>query len=131
MPAEPTTLTIHDHPARWFAVGNEADFVAEITVEYRGGGWWRAQLGTGAPRTEEHGTYRSLADAQAWAASTMEEQADKARATCAEICGTDGTDTDRRPGDFACGVMNPHGVSTTITDGDGNDVTDDYRLNRM
>lgn len=128
MPAEPTTLTLSDHPARWFAVSNESDFVAQITVEYRGGGWWRAQLDTGAPRTEEHGTYRSLADTQRWAAATMEEQAAKARATCE--CGTDGEDTSGN-GNFACGVLSPHGISTTITDADGCDVTDDYRLNRM
>lgn len=129
MPAEPKNLTLSDHPARWFAVGNESDFVATITVEYRGGGWWRAQLNTGAPRTEEHGTYRSLADAQRWAASTMEEHADKARATCE--CGTDGNDDPPGSGAFQCGVLSPHGISTTITDGDGNDVTDDYQLNRM
>lgn len=129
MPAEPRTLTIHDHPARTFMVGNEADIVATIKVEYRGGGWWCAQLDTGAPRDEEHFTTRSLADAQRWAASTMEEHADKARATCE--CGTDGSDDDRRPGDFACGVMSPHGISVTVTDADGNDVTQDYYINGM
>lgn len=137
MLAEPSTLTIHDHSARAFMVFNEVQIVAEIEIEYRGGGWWKAWLDDGVPAKPEDPWYpdypsyvsRSLADAQAWAASTMEEQADKARATCG--CGTDGMDDPPGRGNFACGVMSPHGISTTITDGDGNDVTDDYRLNRM
>lgn len=132
MPAEPKTLDIrHDNPARVFMVSNEVQIIAVLGVVYRGGGWWRAGYTEDIPKDAPHYTTRSLSGAQKWCASTMEELADKARADCAETCGTDGTDTDRRPGDFACGVTSPHGISTTITDGDGNDVTDDYRLNRM
>jgi hypothetical protein len=130
MTAEPSTLTIHDNPARIFYVANEAQIIAEIEVEYRGGGWWRAQLDTGAPRREEYSASRSLSWVQRWAAATMEEQAEKARADCAKICGTDGEDTSGN-GTFACGVMSPHGISITVSDGDGNDLTQDYLINGM
>jgi hypothetical protein len=130
MSAEPSTLTVHDNPARYFSVSNEVDEVAAIEVTYRGGGWWRAQLNTGAPHAEEYSASRSLRDVQKWAAATMKEQADKAREDCAKICGTDGQDTTGN-GTFACGVMSPHGVSVSVSDGDGNDVTQDYLINGM
>lgn len=128
---EPSTITYQDNPARYFEVSNETDIVATIEVEYRGGGWWRATLDDGGdPRKRPTAAYRSLSDAQRWAAATMEEQANKARATCAEICGTDGQDISGN-GNFACGVMSPHGVSIGVHDGDGNDVTQDYLINGM
>lgn len=129
MPAEPKTLTIHDNPAREFRVANESDIVAVIEVEYRGGGWWRAYADNGGPERPTYAS-RSLADTQRWAASTMEEQADTARSDCAEICGTDGEDTDGN-GNFACGVMSPHGVAVSVLDGDGDDRTQDYYINGM
>jgi hypothetical protein len=128
MTSEPRTLTIHDNPARRFTVSNESGFVAEIDIEYRGGGWWRAELNDGGdPRKRERYTSRSLADVQRWAATTMEEQADKARATCS--CGTNGMDDPIGSGNFACGVLSPHGISVMVTDGDGTDVTQDYLIN--
>jgi len=132
MTAEPSTLTHLDNPARHFSVSSENGFVTEIEVTYRGGGWWRAQLNTGAPRTEEHCTSRSLRTAQKWAATTMEEHADTARATCErETCKTDGMDDPQGSGNFACGVLSPHGISVQVTDGDGNDLTQDYLNNGM
>lgn len=129
MSAEPSTLTTHDNPARYFYVGNESGEIATITVTYRGGGWWRAQLDTGAPRDEEYSAARELSWVQRWAATTMEEQADKARATCG--CGTDGSDIPEGSGNFQCGVMSPHGISVSVTDADGNDLTQDYLINGM
>ncbi len=129
MSAEPKTLTIHDNPARYFTVSNEVEEYARIEIEYQGGGWWRAWLDTGGPDKPTYAS-RGLADVQRWAASTMEEQADTARAECAEICGTDGEDTTGN-GTFACGVMSPHGISVSVLDGDGNDVTQDYYNNGM
>lgn len=125
---EPRTLTHLDNPARYFSVSNESDEIASVTVSYRGGGWWRATLDDGSPGKRAYYTARSLSDAQRWAASTMEEQADKARATCE--CGTDGSDTNGF-GRFACGVMSPHGISVTVSDGPGNDLTQDYLINGM
>lgn len=127
---EPRTLTYLDNPARYFYVGNETGEIASITVTYRGGGWWRAELDTGAPRDEDRYVSRSLADCQRWAAATMEEQADKARADCAKICGTDGEDVSGN-GNFACGVLSPHGISVAVSDADGNDLTDDSHHNGM
>lgn len=132
MPAEPSTLTIHDNPARYFYVTNEVQEIARIEVVYRGGGWWSAFLSTGSTVDPDRDAYpsRSLRDVQKWAAATMEEQADKARAECAEKCGTDGEDTSGN-GNFACGVMSPHGISVGVTDGDGNDLYQDYLTNGM
>lgn len=129
MTAEPKTLTHHDNPARTFTVSTESDIAATIEIEYRGGGWWRAALDTGGPHRPSY-TSRWLSWVQQWAASTMEEQADRAREECAKICGTDGQDTDGN-GNFACGVMSPHGISISVSDGDGNDVTQDYLINGM
>jgi hypothetical protein len=126
MPSEPRTLTHLDNPARTFMVSNESDIIFTAAVEYRGGGWWCGYADT----TDDPDVYnsRSIADAQRWAATTMEEQADKARATCG--CGTDGEDTTGN-GNFACGVLSPHGISVTVTDADGNDLTQDYYINGM
>ena len=58
--------------------------------------------------------------------SVAEESADRARTECAEICGTDGEELTPGRGDFACGVMNPHGISVQVVE-DGRDVTgEDY-----
>lgn len=137
MTAEPKTLTIHDNPARVFTVSNEVQIVAEIEIEYRGGGWWRAWLDNEEPIQPGDPSYplypnyvsRSLSDVQRWAVTTMEEQADKARATCE--CGTDGMDIPKGSGNFQCGVMSPHGISISVTDADGNDLTQDYYINGM
>lgn len=129
MTAEPKTLTISDNPARYFYVTNESQEIVNIEVEYRGGGWWRATLDTGGPDNPTTAS-RELSWVQKWAASTMEEQADKARAACAEECGTDGQDTSGH-GNFACGVMSPHGISIGVADGDGNDRYQDYLTNGM
>lgn len=130
MPAEPRTLTIHDNPAREFRAVHESGIIAVIVVEYRGGGWWRAHFDEGGAPDSAAYISRSLSDTQRWAASTMEEQADTARADCAKICGTDGEDTSGN-GTFACGVLSPHGISVTVTDGDGDDLTQDYYTNGM
>lgn len=55
--------------------------------------------------------------------ATAERAADKARAACAKICGTNGEDTDGR-GNFACGVLSEHGIHIQITQ-DGRDVSHD------
>jgi hypothetical protein len=128
MPTEPKTLTIHDNPARRFHVANESDITAEIEIEYRGGGWWRAELDFGAPEDRPYYVSQRLSWVQQWAARTMEDQADIARAACKTICGTDGEDTSGH-GNFACGVMSPHGVSVGVSDADGNDLLQDYLIN--
>lgn len=128
MSAEPSTLTIHDNPARIFRVSNESDIIAEIEIEYQGGGWWRATLDDGSPGVRQTYASRALHDVQRWAAAITQEQADAVRAECAEICGTDGEDTTGN-GTFACGVMNPHGISIAVSDGEGNDLTQDYLIN--
>lgn len=128
MPTEPKTLTHHDNPAREFRAVHESGIAAVIVIEYRGGGWWRAYFDEGAAPDSPDYTSRSLADTQKWAASTMEEHADTARATCE--CGTDGADTTSN-GTFACGVLNPHGISVSVLSGDGDDLTQDYYINGM
>lgn len=130
MPAEPKTLTIHDNPARLFTVSNESGFIAEIEIEYRGGGWWRADCDDGGdPRKRPSCTSRDLHWVQKWAAATMHEQEQKAIDACAAICGTDGSDDPPGSGAFACGVLSPHGISFSVLDGDGNDCTQDYLIN--
>lgn len=51
-----------------------------------------------------------------------ERERDKARAECAEVCGTDGEESTPGRGDFACGVLREHGIFIQITR-DGQDVT--------
>lgn len=130
---EPRNLT-DENPARTFTVSNEVMVIADITVEYRGGGWWGVDVDTGAPGPRKPELFRgwigssALRRAQQYAATTMEEQAAKARATCE--CGTDGQDASGN-GNFACGVMSPHGISIQVSDADGNDLTQDYLINGM
>lgn len=38
------------------------------------------------------------------------------------LCGTDGLESHPGKGDFACGVLSPHGIHIQVTDGD-RDVT--------
>lgn len=135
MNAEPRWASdLSESPARTFHVANETEIIATIEIDYRGGGWWAVHVDNGGPRPEPE-LFRgwigssALRRAQQYAAIITGEIADQARADCAKICGTDGTDTDRRPGDFACGVMSPHGISYTVSDVDGNDMTQDYDLN--
>lgn len=128
---EPRNIDSSENPARTFMVSNEVQNVAEITVEYRGGGWWAVHTDNDGPRTKPE-MFRgwigssALRRAQQFAAMIMEEQADTARATCE--CGTDGQDTSGN-GNFACGVMSPHGISVTVSDLHGNDITQDYYIN--
>jgi hypothetical protein len=53
-----------------------------------------------------------------------EQVAAKERVKCARICGTDGEESAPGKGDFACGVLSPHGIHIQITEGD-RDVTGD------
>lgn len=53
-----------------------------------------------------------------------ESMADRGRAKCSRICGTDGKELHPGRGDFACGVLEEHGIHIQITDGD-RDVTQD------
>jgi hypothetical protein len=58
--------------------------------------------------------------------SVADQSASKAREECAKICGTDGEELTPGRGNFACGVMSPHGISVQITK-DGRDATgEDY-----
>ncbi|MEZ0070081.1 hypothetical protein ABIA32_006133 [Streptacidiphilus sp. MAP12-20] len=52
---------------------------------------------------------------------------ERERAACAQICGTDGMDTNGN-GAFACGVLSPHGIHVHIADADGNDRSTDPTL---
>lgn len=128
---EPRNLD-DENPARTFTVSMEIGVFATIIVEYRGGGWWGVDADTGAPGPRKPELFRgwigssALRRAQQYAAIIMEEQADKARATCE--CGTDGQDTSGN-GNFACGAMSPHGISVRVYDVHGNDMTDDYGHN--
>lgn len=112
--------------AREFRVSDESDIIAVIEIEYRGGGWWRAvpYKGDGVDRSA---TFRSKIDAERHAAVLMEEWAQEARDTCS--CGTDGEDDPPGSGNFACGVLSPHGVSVCVVAPDGYDVTQDYLTN--
>ncbi|WP_042379964.1 hypothetical protein [Streptacidiphilus melanogenes] len=49
---------------------------------------------------------------------------EREQAACAEICGTDGRDTNGN-GAFACGVMSPHGIHVQVEDANGVDRTSD------
>lgn len=129
MPTEPQTLTVHDNPARRFHVSNEQQIVADIEIEYRGGGWWRGYADLDGPDNQTYAS-RSLRNVQLWAVGVMQWQETAAREECAKICGTDGEDTSGH-GNFACGVLSPHGISIGVSDADGNDLLQDYLINGM
>lgn len=128
MAVEPSTLTIHDNPAREFRVANESQIIAVIEIEYRGGGWWRGWLDADEHKDNQTYASRSLSDVQKWAVGAMQWQETKAAGECVKICGTDGEDTSGH-GNFACGVMSPHGISIQVLDADGDDLTQDYLIN--
>jgi hypothetical protein len=49
-----------------------------------------------------------------------EEMREEFRSACAAICGTDGMDENNN-GNFACGVLSPHGIHIQVTE-NGYDV---------
>lgn len=59
----------------------------------------------------------------------MEREADKAREYCRRnFCHTNGQEQTPGKGDFKCGVLSEHGISTQVVEGD-DDVTQDYLIN--
>lgn len=55
--------------------------------------------------------------------SKAEEKLEHFRSECAKECGTDGMDENNN-GNFACGVLAPHGIHIQVTE-NGRDVSHD------